>query len=105
MRRQFLNTNSVQIKIELIGGDKGRGKDSRRIKCTAFTRAEKGAKGGILSLVTSANVVTYASSLSFVFLPNAVVSKKKYRADLVTMTDDESEGQNAVSLCLHSCSL
>lgn len=69
-------------------------------------KGRKGGKGWYpLSLVTSANVVTYASSLSFVFLPNAVVSKKKYRADLVTMTDDESEGQNAVSLCLHSCSL
>lgn len=69
-------------------------------------KGRKGGKGWYpLSLVTSANVVTYASSLSFVFLPNAVVSKKKYRADLVTMTDDESEGQNTASLCLHSCSL
>lgn len=41
-------------------------------------KGRKGGKGWYpLSLVTSANVVTYASSLSFVFLPNAVVSKKE----------------------------
>lgn len=41
-------------------------------------KGRKGGKGWYpLSLVTSANVVTYASSLSFVFLPNAVVSKKR----------------------------